>query len=205
MKPEPLKSGELFTWSGSAKVIFENAVFVLPPPAAVTCGFKRACTHSLSCVDVWTALISENTGLTCSASMTLLAEFPWPRPSFAGQEDVCVAWLTPDAVCHLTIRMTCAFICVPRSLCASSLQPARRCVMFERCWCLTSSFSVNRADGLKCNASTVYNPSYTRLNIILCVFHCVFHWSVFHTLIIPYPQIMESKSDISRWFQVFGC
>lgn len=115
MKQETLKSGELFTWSGSAKVIFENAVFVLPPPAAVTCDFKRACTQSLSCVNIWTTLISENTGLTCSASMTLLAEFPWPCPSFAGQENVYVAWLTPDALCHLTIRITCAFICVPCS------------------------------------------------------------------------------------------
>lgn len=55
-------------------------------------------------MDIWTTLISENTGLTCSASLTLLAEFPWPCPSFAGQENVYIAWLTSDAGCHFTIR-----------------------------------------------------------------------------------------------------
>lgn len=71
-------------------------MFVLPPPAAVTCDFKRACTQSLSCVDIWTTLISENMGLTCSAWLTLLAEFPRSCPCFARQENVDIAWLTSD-------------------------------------------------------------------------------------------------------------
>lgn len=167
-------------------------------------------TQSLSCVDIWTTLISENTGLTCSASLTLLAEFPWPCPSFAGQENVDIAWQTSDAVCHFTIRITCTFICVACSLIKMN-QKSDLLVLLLGLYLSLSVYIFspactvrNPAGRLKCNASTLYNSSCLPVCILFCVFiiaalysTCRSFWPML--LFIRSEQILPDEKPAQVW------
>lgn len=101
-KQEMLKSGEIFTWRGSAKVIFENAVFVLPPSRS--CDLWPLSHTNAQIFSVWIfghhLLIKTRIPLRLPlplslsltrAAHTQLQSFHSPVQVFPGQLGVCMS------------------------------------------------------------------------------------------------------------------